>query len=296
MDHPQDQVQRQSLDKPEAFWRHQAEQLHWHKKPSSILTRTTKKLSDGTTSHPHWEWFTGGQISTCYNCVDRHVLAGNGDRPAIYYDSPVTKPKTRQTISYAQLLDDVSVTAAVLRDEGVKKGDVVLVYMPMIPAALVGILAINRLGAIHAVVFGGFAPAALAQRIDASRPVMILTASCGIDGNKAPAGYRDLIREAVGLSKHKPDRVLVWQRNELRWNPLDRQQGGERNWFKMVRSARARGLKADCVPVDANDPAYIIYTSESFSFCRCGYSCNGDQRADDWQLPKAGRRARQRGW
>lgn len=130
----------------------------------------------------------------------------------------------------------------------------------MIPAALIGILAINRLGAIHAVVFGGFAAASLAQRIEASRPVAILTASSGIDGAKPPMSYKPFIREAIALSKHKPPRVFIWQRNELRWDPVDR-MGGERNWFKMVRSARARGIRVDCVPVDSNDGVYIIYTS-----------------------------------
>jgi len=129
----------------------------------------------------------------------------------------------------------------------------------MIPAALIGILAINRLGAIHAVVFGGFAPASLAQRIEASRPVAILTASCGIDGKKPPMSYKPFIHEAIQLSSHKPNRVIIWQRNELRWDVLDK-AGGERNWFKIVRSCRARGIKAECVPVGANEGVYIIYT------------------------------------
>jgi propionyl-CoA synthetase len=129
----------------------------------------------------------------------------------------------------------------------------------MIPAAFIGILAINRLGAIHAVVFGGFAPASLAQRIDACRPVAILTASCGIEGNKPPMSYKPFIHEAIRLSSHKPSRVIVWQRNELRWDVLNK-PGGERNWFKMMRSCRARNVKAACVPVGANEGVYIIYT------------------------------------
>ncbi|KAI1107141.1 AMP-binding enzyme [Jackrogersella minutella] len=257
MSHPQDEVHQRSLENPELFWASHAENLHWNKKPKSVLTKTTRKLKSGI-EYPHWEWFTGGEISTCFNCVDRHVLAGNGDQPAIFYDSPVTK--TKRTITYAQLLDEVEVTAGVLREEGVKKGDVVLVYMPMIPEALIGILAINRLGAIHAVVFGGFAAASLAQRIEASKPVAILTASCGIDGAKPPMSYKPFISEAVRLSSHKPSRIIVWQRDELRWDPLGKTTG-ERNWFKMVRSARARGVKAECVPVKATDGIYIIYTS-----------------------------------
>lgn len=133
-DHPQDAVQKHSLADPESFWRHQADHLHWHRKPDVALRHTTKTLSalkaddknGGSVTHDHWEWFPGGQISTCYNCVDRHVLAGRGDEPAILYDSPVTQTKRR--ITYAQLLSEVETTAAVLREHGVKKGDVVLVY------------------------------------------------------------------------------------------------------------------------------------------------------------------------
>ncbi|XXH03532.1 hypothetical protein Hte_009937 [Hypoxylon texense] len=257
MIHPQDDAHQRSLDNPELFWGRQAEDVHWHKKPDSVLTKTTRKLANGT-EYPHWEWFTGGEISTCFNCVDRHVLDGNGDRPAIFYDSPVTR--TKRTITYAQLLKEVEATAGALREEGVKKGDVVLVYMPMIPAALIGILAISRLGAIHAVVFGGFAAASLAQRIESARPVAVLTSSCGIDGNKPPIGYQPFVREAIQLSSHKPSRVVVWQRDELWWDGLDK-AAGERSWHKMVRSAKARGVKADCVPVAATDDIYIIYTS-----------------------------------
>ncbi|KAK8032984.1 AMP-binding enzyme [Apiospora marii] len=266
MSHPQDEVQRHSLQDPESFWAHQADQLHWHRKPSAVLTRTTKMLK-GNTQHPHWEWFKDGQISTCYNCVDRHVLAGRGDHPAIFYDSPVTG--ARQTLSYAQLLDEVEVLAGVLRDEcGVRRGDVVLVYMPMIPAAVVAMLAIGRLGALHAVVFGGFAAKSLAQRIEASRPVAVLTASCGIDGAKAPQSYQPLIRGALALSCHKPRRVLVWQRDQLRWDALDR-TAGERNWFKLVRSARAGGGTTGTpkgVVRDAGGHAVGLHFSISYLF------------------------------
>jgi propionyl-CoA synthetase len=130
----------------------------------------------------------------------------------------------------------------------------------MIPAALIGILAINRLGAIHAVVFGGFAANALAQRIEASQPVAILTASCGIDGNKPPMNYRPFVEEAVRISSHKPEKVIVWQREQIRWHPIQRNQG-ERNWQSIVKSARARGVRAECVPVKSTDPIYIIHTS-----------------------------------
>ncbi|KAI8235416.1 AMP-binding enzyme [Colletotrichum sp. SAR 10_99] len=241
--HPQDEVLRHSLEDPEGFWSHQAEHLHWHKKPTSTLKVTKKTLKSGVT-HDSWEWFPDGEISTCFNCVDRHVHDGKGDAPAIFYDSPVTG--TKQTLTYKQLLDEVEVFAGALREEGVKKGDVVLVYMPMIPAALIGILAVSRLGAIHAVVFGGFAPNALAQRIDASQPVAILTASCGIDGNKPPMSYKPLVEEACAISSHKPDKVIVWQREQIRWHPIKRNDG-ERNWQSIVKSCRARGIRADYI-------------------------------------------------
>lgn len=259
--HPQDEVLAHSLEDPEAFWGHQAEHLHWHKQPDAVLARMPKTLEKSGVTHDHWEWFPGGEISTCYNCLDRHVLAGHGHHPAIIYDSPVTGP-TKRTYSYAELLDEVSLLAAVLRDEaGVRRGDVVLVYMPMIPAAIVGILAANRLGAVHAVVFGGFAANALAQRIEASRPAVVLTASCGIDGNKPPIAYRDLVYDAVEASAWKPPRTLVWQREQLRWQPV-REDRGERVWNDLVSSARARGLPpAECVPVGSNEGVYIIYTS-----------------------------------
>lgn len=130
----------------------------------------------------------------------------------------------------------------------------------MIPSAIIGIMAINRLGAIHSIVFGGFAPAALAQRIDACKPVALLTASCGIEGNKPPLAYRPLVTEAFSLAKHKPSRTLVWQRDQLRWTPLDR-NAGQATWQKVVRSAQARGIRAGCVPVKSTDPVYIIHTS-----------------------------------
>ena len=130
----------------------------------------------------------------------------------------------------------------------------------MIPAALIGVLAINRLGAVHCVVFGGFAPNALAQRIESCRPVALLTASCGIEGNKPPVPYRPLVEEAVKFSSHKPSRILIWQRDQVRWNPLDK-NAGQQSWQKVVRSAKARGVKAECVPVKSTDPIYVIHTS-----------------------------------
>ncbi|KAL7936583.1 hypothetical protein V8C35DRAFT_295882 [Trichoderma chlorosporum] len=255
--HVQDDILRHSLEKPEDFWAQQAEHLHWHKKPSSTLKLTAKKLKSGI-EHDSWEWFPGGEISTCYNCVDRHVEAGHGDEVAIYFDSPVTQAKQKYT--YRQLLSEVEVLAGALREDGVRKGDVVMLYMPMIPAALIGILAVNRLGAIHSIVFGGFAPNALAQRIDSCRPVALLTASCGIESNKPPIPYRPLVEEAFRLATHKPRRTFVWQREQVSWAPTDR-SAGQASWQKVVESARSRGIKAECVPVNSADPVYIIHTS-----------------------------------
>ena len=253
----QDVVQKQSLDDPKTFWGKHAEFLYWHKKPSIILEEGHKTIATGV-KHPHWSWFPDGQISTDYNCLDRHVQAGNGDQTAIIWDSPVTK--TGQKYTYSQVLAEVESLAAVLRNEGVKKGDVVLIYMPMIPAALFGILATVRLGAIHAVVFGGFAPASLAQRIEASKARVILTASCGIEGTKKPTSYQPFVRGAVEASKWKPRKVIVWQREQSLWENLSEAKG-ERDWQKLVELAKKNGDSAQSVPVNSGDGLYIIYTS-----------------------------------
>lgn len=255
--HPQDAAYAASINEPEKFWAHQAEQLTWTIPPKKTFIRTTKKLKSGA-SHDYWQWFPDGEISTSYNCVDRHVKAGHGSRTAIIWDSPVTK--TKQKISYAELEEEVATLAGVLREEGVKKGDVVLVYMPMIPAALIGILATVRLGAVHAVVFGGFSASSLAQRIDASKPRVVLTASCGVEGAKGPLPYQPLVQGAVKQSQHKPSKILIWQREVSRWDPVTK-ENGERNWQRLVKSAKGRGLTADNVAVKSNDSLYIIYTS-----------------------------------
>ncbi|KAL4792890.1 hypothetical protein BDV19DRAFT_241182 [Aspergillus venezuelensis] len=257
MNHPQRTIHASSLQDPESFWSHHAQQLHWHKKPSRALAVSTKTLPSGA-SHQSWAWFPDGEISTTYNCVDRHVHSGNGDNVAIVWDSAVTGSKEKWT--YKQLLDEVEVLAGVLREEGVRKGDVVIIYMPMIPAALIGALAVARLGAIHAAVFGGFAAKSLAQRIEAAKPRAILTASCGIEGTKGPVPYRPLVEGAIEASSFKPDKVLIWQRDQLRWNNPHKLDG-QRNWNRLVKSARMRGVRAGPVPVKSTDGLYIIYTS-----------------------------------
>jgi propionyl-CoA synthetase len=255
--HIQDEIHQLSLQSPEEFWMKQANHLTWYKKPSRALQISSKKLKDGTT-HPHWTWFPDGEISTCYNCVDRHVEAGNGDNLAIVWESPVTGQKEQYT--YKELQLEVAILAGVLREEQVKQGDVVLIYMPMIPAALIGMLAVNRIGAIHAVVFGGFSAPALAQRIQASKPKAILTASCGIEPKKAPIGYQTMVEEAIKESTFTPHKTIIWQRDQLRWNPVKR-ENGQRNWQRLVKSGRNRGLRADCTPIKSSDGVYIIYTS-----------------------------------
>ena len=255
--HAQDEAYDASIKDPEKFWTRQADQLTWHRKPSSSFKTSTRKLKSGS-SHTSWSWFPDGEISTTYNCIDRHVEAGNGDTSAIIWDSPVSKNK--QKISYKELQEEVATLAGVLKEQGVKKGDTVIIYMPMIPAAVIGILAVARLGAMHAVVFGGFSASSLAQRIESSAPKLILTASCGIEGAKGPIPYQPMVRGAVEESPHKVAKTLVWQREESKWDEI-KEKDGERDWQQLVKDAKKRGLKADNVPVKSSDGIYIIYTS-----------------------------------
>ena len=254
----QDSVQHKSLSDRDAFWDHHAKQLTWSKPYTEVLSEQTKTLPDGT-KHPHWSWFPGGEISTTYNCIHRHVEAGNGDKAALIWDSPVSNSK--ETYTYDQLKEEVEILAGVLREEGVKKGDVVLIYMPMIPAAIFAMLATLHLGAMHTVVFGGFAAQSLAQRIDAAKPRVVMTASCGIEGSKGPMDYRPFVEGAVKQAKFKTEKVLIWQRDAKRWDPVKKDEG-QRNWQRLVKSARNRGLRVrDPVPVKSTDGVYVIYTS-----------------------------------
>lgn len=175
------------------------------------------------------------------------------------WDSPVSNSK--ETYTYDQLKEEVEILAGVLREEGVKKGDVVLIYMPMIPTAIFAMLATLHLGAMHAVVFGGFAAQSLAQRIDAAKPRVVMTASCGIEGSKGPMDYRPFVEGAVKQAKFKTEKVLIWQRDAKRWDPVKKDEG-QRNWQRLVKSARNRGLRVrDPVPVKSTDGVYVIYTS-----------------------------------
>ena len=189
---------------PEAFWAKAAKDLDWIKPPEKIFDAAMGVYG---------RWFPGALCNTCHNAVDRHVSAGRGSQTAILYDSPVTTTKRR--ITYAELLDEVATFAAVLADKGVKKGDRVIVYMPMIPEAMVAMLAVARLGAVHSVVFGGFASAELATRIDHARPKLIVTASCGIEPSRV-IPYMPLIDGALALTKHKPDAIVIVDRERHR--------------------------------------------------------------------------------
>ncbi|QCO01031.1 propionyl-CoA synthetase [Azospirillum argentinense] len=236
------QIHARSLSDPDGFWGEAAEDITW-------IKRWDKVLDDSNA--PFYRWFTGGVLNTCYNAVDRHVEAGRGAQPAIIYDSPVTR--TVQTITYAELQDQVARFAGALRAEGVEKGDRVILYMPMIPQSLVAMLACARLGAVHSVVFGGFAPHELATRINDSRPKAIVSASCGIEPNRV-VKYKPMLDAAIEQAEHKPSSVIVFQRPQETATLVE---GRDVDWAEAV----AKAEPAECVPVAATDPLYILYTS-----------------------------------
>lgn len=237
-----EELHTRSLSDPEGFWGDAASEIDWIKPWDTVL--------DGS-NPPFYRWFKGGVLNTAYNAVDRHVEAGRGDQAAIIYDSPVTK--TVQTITYSELLDLTSRFAGALRDLGVTKGDRVILYMPMIPQAVVAMLACARLGAVHSVVFGGFAPHELATRINDSKPKAIVTASCGIEGSKV-LPYKPLLDAAIDHSDHKPDHVVVFQRPQVTASLVEPR---DVDWETVMTAA----APAEVVPVEATDPLYILYTS-----------------------------------
>jgi len=233
---------KRSLEEPEAFWKEKSEALKWYKVPEKILTED---------EHGIHHWFADGEMNTCYMAVDYHVESGRGDQVAIIYDSPVTD--TKRTLTYRQLQDEVAACAGMLKNLGVEKGDRVIVYMPMIPEAAIAMLACARLGAIHSVVFGGFAPPELAVRIDDATPKVILTASCGIEIKKV-IEYKPLVDKAIELANHKPQSVVVYQRPQATATMMD---GRDHDWVSTVANAES----AECVPVKGTDLLYILYTS-----------------------------------
>ena len=235
-----------SLADPNAFWLEAAEAITWDAAPGRAYEADAGV--DG-------RWFPDARLNACVNAVDRHAAGGRAAQAAIIHDSPVTG--TARTITYAELREAVATLAAVLRDLGVAKGDRVVIYMPMVPEAVIGMLACARLGAIHSVVFGGFAANELATRIEDAAPRVILAASCGIEPSRVVA-YKPLLDAAIDRSAHKPDACLVLQRPQ---GPANLVEGRDRDWAEAVATARAEGRSADPVSMAATDPLYILYTS-----------------------------------
>lgn len=227
---------------PEAFWMQAAEAIDWVEPPSKALSDKGEGL---------YEWFADAKVNTCYNAVDRHVEAGRGEQTAIIYDSPITH--TKREISYVELRNRVANLAGALRAKGVEKGDRVILYMPMIPEALEAMLACARIGAVHSVVFGGFAANELAVRIDDARPKAIIAASCGLEPGRV-VHYKPLLDGAIELAEHKPDFCVILQREQ---EVAELIEGRDVNWHGFQYGVEP----ADCVPVEGNHPSYILYTS-----------------------------------
>ena len=233
---------RQSIENPEAFWGQKAREITWFEAPKNILSIDEKGF---------YRWFKGGTMNTCYVELDRHVKEGRGEQTALIYDSPVTG--TLRSYSYRELLDEVAKFAGVLKEMGVNKGDRVVIYMPMVPEAAIAMLASARIGAIHSVVFGGFAPNELAIRIDDAQPKVIVSASCGIEFDKV-IPYKPLLDEAIRIARHKPEKCIILKRPQQNASLISDR---DYEWNELMSYA----TPADCEPVDATDPLYILYTS-----------------------------------
>ena len=235
-------VYRQSIDDPDAFWGEAAAGLHWDRPWDQVLDADAK---------PAARWFVGGQMNTCYNALDRHVEDGRGAQPALIYDSPVTGQQRIYT--YDELRDAVARFAGLLQRQGVSRGDRVLIYLPMIPEAAIAMLASARLGAVHSVVFGGFAANELATRINDAKPKIVVSASCGIEPSRVVA-YKPLLDHAIELSEHKPDHCIIKAREQAEATLVD---GRDLDWDSALEGVEP----VDCVAVEATDPLYILYTS-----------------------------------
>ncbi len=231
---------------PDGFWGEAAQAIDWIEKPTIIFD-----ASAGI----YGRWFADGVCNTCYNAIDRHVLAGRNDQPALIYDSPVAN--TKKTFTYGRLLSEVQLLGAMLRDFGVKKGDRVILYMPMVPEAVFAMLACARIGAVHSVVFGGFAAKELATRLDDCKPKVILSASCGIEGARV-IPYKPLLDDAIKLATHKPDACMILQRSQCQATLVE---GRDYDWRTTWEYAVNFAKTSECVPVKATDPLYTLYTS-----------------------------------
>src|SRR3569833_3748836 len=238
------EVHARSLRDPEGFWAEAAREIDW--------IEPAKKIFDPSMG-AYGRWFAGAVVNTCYNALDRHVANGRADQLALIHDSPLAGSVTR--LSYAELLHGVQILAAVMQDFGVGKGDRVILYMPMVPEAVVAMLACARIGAVHSVVFGGFAAKELATRIDDATPKLILSASCGIEPGRI-VHYKPLLDEAIKLAVAKPDACIILQRPQ---HACELVAGRDHDWAQLRQAAREAGRSAACVPVLATDPLYILY-------------------------------------
>ncbi|MCD6151613.1 MAG: propionyl-CoA synthetase, partial [Deltaproteobacteria bacterium] len=239
-----DEVYRQSIEDPDAFWAEAAEDVQWVKKWDKVLDDYGKPY--------FYRWFTGGELNSCYNAIDYHVENGRADQVAIIYDSPQTN--TVKKITYRELQDQVSRFAGVIRAQGLKKGDTTIIYMPMIPETLVAMLACARIGVVHSVVFGGFAPNELAIRINDAKPKLIISASCGLEGATKVIAYKPLLDKAIELAEVKPEKCVIYQRPQVQSELI---AGRDLDWD----DAMAQAEPTECVTVAATDPLYILYTS-----------------------------------
>ena len=233
---------RRSIDKPDDFWREQAEKIDWIEPPKTIWQPT---------DNGHGQWFPDGTLNTCDVALDANIRAGRGDQKALIYDSPVTD--TQRSYTYNELTDEVARFAGALKDRGITKGDRVIIYMPMIPEAVIAMLGCARIGAIHSVVFGGFAAHELAVRIDDAKPKAVITASCGIEVTRV-IEYKPLVDKAIDQASHKPETCIVYQRQQVQ---AELQAGRDHDWNELMETAEP----ADPVPVKSTDPLYILYTS-----------------------------------